>query len=631
MKNNIFISILLLSTTLFWSCNDNSFLDVKSTNILTSDEVFSDPTTVTTVLADLYDRMPNFGDLDNNNNFCYLDNAFNSSPGSYWLFQFQNYDYNFYNADWGGTYTYIRELNLFKERIKAATKLQDKDKAQFLSEDRFLLAWTYFDMVKRYGGVPLVLNSLSYNYSGNATYLQYPRAKESQIYDFVIGQCDSISESLPDNPSIKSRITKAAALALEARAAIYAASIAKYNALRTPTEHCTPNNDEVGMTDATARANDYYTIALNAAKKIITSGGYSLYMKKATDLQDNFASLFTDKNNNPEVIFVRDYELKYKTHGFTINNQPYSQTEDLDGGSLNPSLNLAQSFEKLDNTFAPFDIVDAGNTPKLFADPQTLFANRDARLGGTIILPGTSFKGKKVDIWAGLKMTDGTIKSADIDYPFQTINGVYTQVVGKDGPVDLREHTAQTGFLVRKYLDPTVGSGKRGTRSDTWWVRFRYAEILLIAAEASFELGDNASAATYINQVRARAGFTIPLAPADITFDRIVHENRVEFAFEDHYLWDMKRWRLAHVVWNGTNISKVGAPGNIEAPSTKIFGLWPYKISNPGQPDDGQFYFVEKTLSAVTNAHNFQLGNYYAKVADDVIARNPKLTKNPNQ
>jgi len=629
MKNIIYL-YLLLATPLFWSCNDNSFLNVQPTNILTDDEVFSDPTTVTTVLADLYDRMPEFYDLDNSTNLCYFDNMFNSDPGSYWLFQFQNYDFNFYNADWSGTYTYIRELNLFRERLNASTKLQSTDKVEFLAEGRFLIAWTYFDLVKRYGGVPLILNSLVYNYDGNVSNLQSPRAKESQIYDFIIGQCDSISNDLPDNASEKSRITKAAALALEARAAIYAASIAKYNAIRTPSIHTTPDNGEVGMTDATGRANDYYTIALNAATKIITSGEYSLYLKKPTDLEDNFASLFTDKNNNPEVIFVRDYELKFKTNGWTVSNQPFSQTEDLDGGLLNPSLNLAQSFEKLDNTFAPFAIGTPGNAT-VYPDQTTLFAGRDARLGGTIIYPGTSFKGKKVDIWAGLRMTDGSITTADIDYPFQTINGVYTQVVGKDGPVDLRMHTAQTGFLVRKYLDPTIGSGKRGTRSDTWWVRFRYSEVLLIAAEASFELGDNATAATYINQVRARAGFTIPLLPSDITFDRIVHENRVEFAYEDHYLWDMKRWRLASVVWNGANISQVADPNNIEAPSTKIFGLWPYKIYNPGQPNDGQYYFVEKSLSAVTNAHNFQLGNYYAKISDDIISHNPKITKNPNQ
>jgi len=84
-------------------------------------------------------------------------------------------------------------------------------------------------------------------------------------------------------------------------------------------------------------------------------------------------------------------------------------------------------------------------------------------------------------------------------------------------------------------------------------------------------------------------------------------------------------------VWNGANISQVPDPSNIEAPSTMVFGLWPYKIYDPGKADNGEFYFVQKRPSAVTNAHNFQLGNYYAKITDDIIAQNPKITRNPNQ
>jgi len=631
MKNIFQKSLVgLLFLSLLLGCNDSKFLDVKPYNILTVDETFSDAGTVNSVLSDLYDRMPRYEDLDNDGSFCMWDNTMMSGAGDFWRVQFQDYDYGFYNADWYGTYAYIRDLNLFRERLTASTGLKESDKAGFLAEGRFLLAWAYFDMTKRYGGVPLILESLSYDFSGDPTPLQYPRASESQMYDFIIGQCDSISTILPNNSGEKSRATRGAALALEARAAIYAASIKKYSPLRTPTEICSPDKGEVGMTQSTRTANDYYTLALNAAKAIIQDGGYSLYNKKPTDLQDNFASLFTDKSNNSEVIFVRDYLLKYKTHGWTQNNQPYSQTEDLDGGWMNPALNLAQSFENLDNTFGSFSIGDPNN-PTLYDNPQDLFADRDARLGGTIIYPGASFKGKEVDIWAGLREADGTIITGSIDNAFQTVNGAYTQVIGKDGPQDGREHATQTGFLVRKYLDPAIGSGTRGLRSDTWWVYFRYAEILMIAAEASFELGDNASAANYINIVRQRAGFTTDLQSSDITFDRIVHENRVEFAFEDHYFWDMKRWRLAHVVWNGLNISQIPDPGNIEAPSTKIFGLWPYKIYDPGKADDGKYCFIQKLPSEVTNAHNFRIGSYYARIDDGIIAQNPKLTKNPNQ
>ena len=108
------------------------------------------------------------------------------------------------------------------------------------------------------------------------------------------------------------------------------------------------------------------------------------------------------------------------------------------------------------------------------------------------------------------------------------------QVVGKDGPINGLELRSQSGFYIRKWLDPTVGSGRRGRGSDVPFIRYRYAEVLLNAAEAAFELGQSTDAATYMNKVRARAGLTIPLTTAEITFDRVVHERKVELAFEGH-------------------------------------------------------------------------------------------------
>ena len=82
-----------------------------------------------------------------------------------------------------------------------------------------------------------------------------------------------------------------------------------------------------------------------------------------------------------------------------------------------------------------------------------------------------------------------------------------------------------------------------------WSPYFRLAEAYLIAAEASFELkGSTTESLGYINAIRERAGVQ-PLTA--LTFENIVHENHVEFAFEGHRWWDLKRWRLADKIWNG--------------------------------------------------------------------------------
>src|ERR1044072_1752753 len=225
---------------------DDEFLDIPPTSVIPSDVAFSDPALVLSVLADLYNRQVDFTSLDgrpipesNTGNpgvpdieagwrtFADFSESFPSENGSYFIVQRTGWDYGEWRMDWSRSYAYIRDLNLFIQRDSASTELADADRARFLAEGRFLRANFYFEMVKRMGGVPLILETLVYDLKGDPTYLQYPRAKESDIYDFVISEAEAIKNDLPADVNQKSRATKAAVLAMEARAALYAASIAK--------------------------------------------------------------------------------------------------------------------------------------------------------------------------------------------------------------------------------------------------------------------------------------------------------------------------------------------------------------------------------------------------------------------
>jgi hypothetical protein len=623
------ITAVLLSVT---GCTkDSDFLNVQPTSILTNDQAFSDPAQVVSILADLYNRQLDFSSFDAGwVTFADFSESFPSDNGQAGIVQNNQWDFGSWST-WD--YGYIRDLNLFLERCTEAKALSDADKTRFLAEARFLRANYYFEMTKRMGGVPLILKSLQYDFKGDPTYLQYARAKESDMYDFIISEAEAIKGSLPVDVSEKSRATKGAALAMEARAALYAGSIAKHGA---STPLVSLPGGEVGI--APDLATGYYTKALNAAKEIIngSAGAYALYNKKP-DLQDNFANIFLDKNNNPETIWVEDYKLKSgKVHNFTVSTQPRYGAEEEEGGRMNPSLNLVEAFEKLDNTYAPIPATDASGNPIYYTDQLDIFAGRDARLGGTVILPGSLFKGRKVDIWAGYQLADGSIVTGDDRGAQKTLPGTTTpvQVVGFDGPINAKEFTAQTGFYLRKYVDPTPGAGSRGTNSEVPLIRYRYAEVLLNAAEAAFELGQTGDAANYMNMVRARAGFTIPLTAADITFDRIVHERRVELAFEGHILFDMKRWRLAHVVWDGTKMTVTDLLSNIGQATkrnTQPYGLWPYKLYDPSSPNNGKWTYKIVLPALVTGANRFRLGNYYSFIDDNTRANNPKIVKQPNQ
>ncbi len=241
-----------------------------------------------------------------------------------------------------------------------------------------------------------------------------------------------------------------------------------------------------------------------------------------------------------------------------------------------------------------------------------------------------------MDIWAGYQLANGTIVTSDDRGKEGDLPGVpnKVQVVGFDGPVNNKEFTAQSGFYLRKYLDPSPGSGSRGTGSELPFIRYRYAEVLLNAAEAAFELGQNTDAAGYLNQVRARAGLIIPLTAADVTFDRIVHERRAELSFEGHVLYDKKRWRIAHIVWDGTKMTQADLLSNIGKATkrnTQPYGLWSYRIHNPGNPDHGKWTYKIVLPGLVTGANRFQFGNYYSNINDAILSNNPKIVRQPNQ
>lgn len=626
----IYKALLLASLLSAAACKkDSEYLDVPPKQVIPTETLFNDPTLVLSALANLYDRQLDFSGLDNGwASFVDFSEAFPSENGSSNIVQRNNWGY----GEWGNwDYTYIRELNLFIQRATAATKLNESDKSRFIAEARFLRANFYFELVKRMGGVPLVTEPLEF--TGDITNLQKPRAKEYEVYDFVISEAEAIKDFLPADVNEKARVTKGAALAMQARAALYAGSIAKYG-VRTSTVSL-PGN-EVGI--PVNMSTSYYTKALAAAQQIIngSAGGYQLY-RQLPDLSDNFAAIFLDKSGtNAESIFVEDFKLNTtKVHSFTVNNQPYSiSDEGADAGRLNPSLNIVEAFEKLNNTYAPLATTDANGNPIFYTNQQDIFADRDARLAGTVLLPNALFKGKRVDIWAGYQLADGSIFNSADATQTRALPGtsVAVQVVGQDGPVNGKEFRTQTGFYIRKYLDPATGSGRRGRRSDVAFIRYRYAEVLLNAAEAAFELGQTGIALNYMNQVRARAGLTTPLT--EINFDRIVHERRVELVFEGHTLFDMKRWRLAHVVWDGNQMTLSDLKDNLGSATkrnTQPWGLWPYKYYNPGNANNGKWLFKEVKPSLVTGANLFRLGNYYSQINNDILSANPKIVKQPNQ
>lgn len=170
--------------------SDSDYLDIKPTQVLSTELAFSDPAQVLSILADLYNRQYDYPRLtewvtlgDFNEAFYSQNDQYNNYHGnSTWDFRgYRGPDFEgraaYFWTPWD--YRYIRELNLFMERCAAATTLDEPTKALYIAEARYLRASYYFTLAQYYGGVPLILSSLEFT-GTDVTSLQFPRKKNQK-------------------------------------------------------------------------------------------------------------------------------------------------------------------------------------------------------------------------------------------------------------------------------------------------------------------------------------------------------------------------------------------------------------------------------------------------------------------
>ncbi len=555
-------------------CDNDAYLERQPQNIIGDEQLWNDPDLIQSLLANYYDRLPSLHGVFNVGGMTEIDDAMWSGHNDQnWRNDFQyGYDYGRY---WD--YGFIRDINLALDNLEEfSTEIDVEERNLFGAELRFIRTFVYFEMVKRMGGVPLVTEQLVYDYSGNPEYLQIPRSTEAEVYDFIYTELEAIKDDLAGNNGSQTRANYYTALALESRAMLYAGSLARYNNLMD--NPITLPGGEVGI--PAGRANEFYTRSLAATQEILQNGNYSLYDENP-DRGMNFYEMLMDKTSN-EVIFAKDFQNSLKTHGFTYENIPRSLTEDNEyPTNLTPSLNLVESFDYLDGSDGELRITDANGTPIVYDELNDIFANKDARLYGTVIYPGTTFRSTPVGLQAGVAVWNGS------GYSYET-----SQNLGST------------------YEDGGLWTGADGPQDN--------AEIYLNGAEAAFELGQAETATGYINTLRERAGFPAN-SIASVTMEDIRNERRVELAFEDHRFFDLRRWRIAHEIWDGDENSEQAV----------VYGLYPYRIVRPGHPDDNHYIYSRMRPTRFRRARLFRLGNYYASIDQGVLNNNPKLVRNP--
>ncbi|HEX6924170.1 MAG TPA: RagB/SusD family nutrient uptake outer membrane protein [Longimicrobiaceae bacterium] len=515
---------LVLLLSLSTGCSD-SVLDLNPQDQVSDDAVWSDPALAKAFLFDIY-RGVGHG-YNGTTLWVLTDDGHNTRGGDVSDHNLSNVSPSdlqamggsrFSHYRWGDLYKSIRNANIFITEIEKAD-FPEAEANQMKGEALFLRAYFYHNLLRVFGGVPLITEV----YGLNDDY-RVARNSFAEVVDQIVSDLDQAAALLPlEYPASElGRITKGAALALKARVLLYAASD-----LYQTNPSGMPETGYTGGTDRTA----YWRAAKDAAKAVIDLGIYSLYGGDASTPEEgteNYANLFLTKVN-PEFIFVR-YFLPHRDDipnvGRYVGPNGYHNW-----GSNTPTQNLIDAYRMVDGT--PFD----WSNPEHAAAP---YENRDPRFYASIQYDGARWVKRPADVihldTAGIIQTFRTLTLPD----GSTLPGLDTRY----GPVEDWNGT-YSGYYLRKQVDPTVDH--QFVSQDVPWVFIRYAEVLLNYAEASIELNELDDALWAINQIRRRSG--MPELSASLGQDALReeyrNERRVELAFEEHRFFDVRRWMIA--------------------------------------------------------------------------------------
>ncbi|MFR9556561.1 MAG: RagB/SusD family nutrient uptake outer membrane protein [Rikenellaceae bacterium] len=512
-KNNI-SKIIAISTAVMAMVGCSKYLEYDTNRAYTDEYVWTTYTMVNRYMTAVYGKLPStFMSVGSAFLDCTTDNAEHLG---------QNTDSNRFNtgtisafdspnAGWDDSFKGIRLANTLINNLDTLTlpteQYDTETRAAHLraierykGESRFLKAYFYFELFKRYGEVPIVDDWVSDTEPVDAS-----RQSIADVISHIGVTLDEALEYLPTKAELNANseysstlghAIQGAAYALKSRTYLYAAS---------------PLFSEEGS----AESREYYKLCAESSL-LLFDGNYTLVSDYASLFEANGSTAFS----NTEVILDRRTTTGY---GIETNNQPVGFYGAL--GLTNPSQNLVDAYEMTDGSTFDWSKKEHSDAP---------FENRDSRLAATIL-------------YNGVDMLDRTV---------ETFTG------GRDATNSNNEGT-RTGYYLKKYVDITADlSDPTGKRH--YWPMFRLSEIYLNYAEAMNELygptsdpdGYGYTAVDMLDLVRKRVGqpalvdLDEPLTQ-DYVREKIRNERRVEFAFEDHRHWDLRRWKAGEGTLNG--------------------------------------------------------------------------------
>ncbi|HQG75929.1 MAG TPA: RagB/SusD family nutrient uptake outer membrane protein [Bacteroidales bacterium] len=488
-------------------------------------------------------------------------------------------------GDW--EWSDIRQANYFLEHCNKAQGAESEIN-HYIGEVRFFRAYLYFNKVKIFGDVPWVSKPLT----TNSPELMGPRTRRDIVVDSILADLDvAISYLKSVEEANPFRINKQVAMLLKARICLYEGTWEKYH-----------QNDPFGVQGSDGSA--LIQKAEATARQLMDMNIYSIYKGPAGD---EYRSLFNqlDYSGNPEVMLWKHFDLSLKI----VNN--VSRSLSGGGGNTGVTKGLIDSYLCTDGK--PISV-----SPDFHGYGSLLeeFSDRDPRLSQTIYKKGDY----QTQNGPGGAFIQFGLPPIDQNGPFRSTTG-YSLRKGINN-----EYTQQTAENI----------GTKGS------IIFRYAEALLIYAEAKAELGTltQADADISVNLLRDRVNMP-HLDINDIATDprwdfpdlspvinEVRRERRVEMAFEGTRWDDIARWKADGLIVNKR-------PRGVKYIGSDLEGA--YKDAN-GNPtitigvnlfvdEDG---FVDPYQTFLPNGYKFNPSrDYLAPIPSNEITLNPNLKQNP--
>lgn len=417
---------------------------------------------------------------------------------------------------YGDHYKTIRKAFILLERIDEVPDAPADQKERIKAEAQTMIAFEYFRLMQRYGGVPLVKKRLV----PGTDDINLSRAPLADVYNYIIEMLDAAIANSAFAARYEGldfgRLSKAFAYALKAKAALWVAS-PLFNTSQPYMDFGEHNDLICMMSDDPAR----WQTAVNYAQEAINyceSNGYAIINTPNVNLNYTISYQYRPNQGNTEAIWATMQVSNPSMNYWNPRGAPFS------GYQANmPSLNMVAKYQNKDGSYVNWDTPIT--TPP--NDPTYPYKNLDPRFNQTVM-------------YNGLEVYPGAF--------FENYDGETATLNGKNGPA---ASSSQFAHTLRKHV---FGYEDRVLTKKTWQpmcMQMRLTDLYMIYAEALNETltAPDDRVLQKINIIRTRSG--MPGIPAGLSKEdmrrRIQDEWAIEFAYEDYRFFDLKRWKLGDV------------------------------------------------------------------------------------